>query len=176
MRKVTFGCANSLDNYIARPNHEVDWLIMSKEVSEIMADYWKTIDAVVMGRKTYDAALKYTKGKGNPYPDMKTYVVSRKGRAGADDSVEFINGDGVQFVDNLKRETGKDICVMGGGDFARSLFEADLIDEVGVNIQPILLGSGIPLFHEMKKEIKLELLKCQQLKTGCVYLLYQVKK
>ena len=64
---------------------------------------------------------------------------------------------------------------MGGGVLARSLFEAGLIDEIGFNIHPVLLGSGIPLFHEMTKQIDLKLIKCQQLKNGCVVLTYKVK-
>ena len=58
---------------------------------------------------------------------------------------------------------------------ARSLFEADLIDELGFNIHPVLLGSGIPLFHEMKRQINLELLECQPFKNGCVLVKYRVK-
>ena len=87
----------------------------------------------------------------------------------ADDAkgVSIISEDAAEFVRKLKNEEGKDICVMGGGVLARSLFEADLIDEIGMNVHPVLLGSGIPLFHEMKKQIDLELVKCQQLKTGC---------
>ena len=55
---------------------------------------------------------------------------------------------------------------------AKSLFEAGLIDEVVLNIHPVLLGSGIPLFHEMKQQINLELLDCRVLKGGylAVYL------
>ena len=64
---------------------------------------------------------------------------------------------------------------MGGGILARSLFEAHLIDEIGFNIHPVLLGSGIPLFHEMKFQIDLELLDCKRLKNGCVIVLYRVK-
>lgn len=64
---------------------------------------------------------------------------------------------------------------MGGGDLARSLFEAGLIDEIGFNLHPVLLGSGIPLFHEMKRQIDLELLECQRFKNGCVYVSYRVK-
>jgi dihydrofolate reductase len=64
---------------------------------------------------------------------------------------------------------------MGGGDFAKTLFEADLIDEIGFNIHPVLLGSGIPLFHEMKRQIDLELLECKSLKNGCVLVTYRVK-
>ena len=64
---------------------------------------------------------------------------------------------------------------MGGGDFAKTLFEADLIDEIGFNIHPVLLGSGIPLFHEMNRQINLELLECRPFKNGCVSVIYRVK-
>ena len=52
MREVTFGGANSLDNYLARTDHAVDWLRWGDEAAAVMADYWKTIDTVLMGRKT----------------------------------------------------------------------------------------------------------------------------
>jgi dihydrofolate reductase len=64
---------------------------------------------------------------------------------------------------------------MGGGLLAKSLFEADLIDEVGFNIHPVLLGSGIPVFHEMMHQVDLELIDCKTLKTGCVLVTYRVK-
>ena len=64
---------------------------------------------------------------------------------------------------------------MGGGDLARTLFEAGVIDEIGFNIHPVLLGSGIPLFHQMKKQIDLEFIECRPFKNGCVYVLYRVK-
>jgi dihydrofolate reductase len=64
---------------------------------------------------------------------------------------------------------------MGGGEFAKTLFEGDLIDEVGFNIHPVLLGSGIPLFHEMNHQIDLELIECKPLKNGCVVVTYRVK-
>ena len=64
---------------------------------------------------------------------------------------------------------------MGGGDLARPLFDAGLIDEIGFNIHPTLLGSGVPLFYEMKRQIDLELIECKELKNGCVVLSYAVK-
>ena len=64
---------------------------------------------------------------------------------------------------------------MGGGELAKSFFEAGLIDEIGFNIHPVLLGSGIPLFHEMKCQIDLELLDCKTFKNGCVLVSYRVK-
>ncbi|MDT4896792.1 MAG: hypothetical protein QOH25_1869 [Acidobacteriota bacterium] len=175
MRKVTFGVANSLDNYIARSDGAVDWLLWSKDVSEIMRDFWKTIDTVLVGRKTYEAGLELSKGQKNPYPGVKTYVFSHTLKASKDEAVEIVRGDAVRFVRKLKSEKGKDICVMGGGEFAKSLFEAKLIDEIGFNIHPVLLGQGIPLFHEMKHQLDLELLECKTLKKGCVYVSYRVK-
>ena len=64
---------------------------------------------------------------------------------------------------------------MGGGELAKSLFEADLIDEIGFNIHPVLLGSGIPLFHPMTRQIDLELKECKPFKNGCVLVTYRVK-
>lgn len=175
MRKVTFGGAPSLDNYFARENGAVDWLMWSSEAAEVMADYWKTIDTVVMGRKTYEAARKMTKGKSNPYPGIKSYVFSRTLKARKDEPAEIAASDAVKFMRRLKKQPGKDVCVMGGGELAHSLFEAGLIDEVGFNIHPVLLGSGIPLFHPMKRQIDLELLDCKRFKNGCVCVTYRVK-
>ncbi|HET8783226.1 MAG TPA: dihydrofolate reductase family protein [Pyrinomonadaceae bacterium] len=176
MRKVTYGGANSLDNFIARKDDAVDWLMFTKEVGEIMAEYWKTIDTVVMGRRTYEVAMKSGGGRGGAYPGVTTYVFSRTLKPSeAPEGVNIVSEDAADFVRKLKKEKGKDICLMGGGVLARSLFEADLIDEIGINVHPVLLGSGIPLFHEMTKQINLKLIKCQELKNGCVVLTYRVK-
>jgi dihydrofolate reductase len=177
MRKVIFGGANSFDNYFARKDDSVDWLMWSNEVSEIMADYWKRFDTIVMGRKTYEVALRMGAG-GGAYPGMKNYVFSRTMKQSPKKKVknlEIISEDAAQFVRKLKTQEGKDICVMGGGLLAKSLFEADLIDEIGFNIHPVLLGSGIPVFHEMDHQIDLDLLECRVLKNGCVLVTYRVK-
>src|SRR5262245_22800731 len=124
-RKVTFGGAISLDNFIARTNDEVDWLLWNKEVSAIREKFWRTIDTVIMGRRTYQIAARSESGA---YPGVKNYVFSRTlSKSNAD--VEIISEDAAQFVRRLREQAGKGICVMGGGILARSLFEADLIDE-----------------------------------------------
>src|SRR5215212_12200378 len=174
MRKVIFGGANSLDNFIARKDDAVDWLLWSKEVTQIMKDRWKTIDTVVMGRGTYEVAERSSHGSAS-YPGVKTYVFSRTIKKRNSKALTFVASDAAAFVRRLKGEEGKDICVLGGGVLAKSLFEADLIDEIGLNIHPVLLGSGMPLFHEMPRQIDLELLKCQELSNGCVALTYRVK-
>lgn len=147
----------------------------SAEAGEIMHDYWKTIDTVVMGRKTYEVGLKMTKGKSNPYSGWKSYVFSRTLKPGIVEGAEIIASDPVAFVRKLKTGPGKDICIMGGGELACSLLEGGVIDEIGFNIQPVMLGEGVPLFHEMKRQIDLELLDCRRFKNGCVYVLYRLK-
>ena len=175
MRKITYGGANSLDNYIARPDHTFDWIMHSKEAMEYLSDYWKTIDTILMGRKTYEVALQQSKGKSIAHPGIKTYVFSRTLSAGERDGVEIISTDAAEFVRRLKSEEGKDICLMGGGEFAKTLLEANLVDEIGLNIHPILLGRGIPLFLEMSHQIDLELIESKPFKNGCVLVIYRVK-
>ena len=175
MRKVTFGVANSLDNFIARSDHSYDWILYGKEAASFMSEYWKTIDTIILGRKTYEVALANTSKGKNPYSGMKTYVCSRTLKGATSDGVEIINADAAGFVRRLKRQRGKDICVMGGGELANSLLEADVIDEIGLNIHPVLLGSGIPLFLPMKRQVNLKLRECKPFKNGCVLVLYDVK-
>ena len=176
MRKVTFGGAPSLDGYFARKNDAVDWLMWSSEAAKLMSKYWRTIDTIVMGRKTYQAALKMSKGKENLYSGIKTYVFSRTLKPRKMGPLEIVSEDADKVVRRLKQEDGKDICVMGGGELARSLFEAGLIDEIGFSIHPVVLGSGIPLFPGMKRQVDLELLDCKRFKNGCVHVSYRVKR
>jgi dihydrofolate reductase len=171
MRTVTFGCANSLDNFIARSDGGVDWLRWSGEAKAIMAAYWPTVDAVVMGRKTWEAA-----GKGGGHlGGVASYVCSRTLPPGRRGHAEVV-ADAVACVRGLKQQQGRGICVLGGGDLARSLFEADLIDEVGCNIHPVLLGAGVPMYHPLSRQVDLQFVECKVQTTGCVYLLYRVAR
>ena len=124
------------------------------------------------GRKTYEAAA--AAGQGSGYPGMATDVFSRT-LTESPPGVTLVRDEAAAFVRRLKDDPGKDICLMGGGDFARTLFEADLIDEVGFNVHPVLLGNGIPAFQQMSRQIDLELTECRQFKTGCVLLTYNVR-
>src|SRR6266550_3089364 len=174
MRKVTFRVANSLDNYIARKDGAVDWILGGEEASSAMTDFWKTLDTVVIGRKTYEPVLK--SGKPFPtYPGVKNYVISRTLKESSDKNVEIVREDAAEFIRKLKTQDGKDIFVMGGGLLAKPLFEANLVDELGVNIHPVLLGSGMPLFHEMSHQIDLELIECKRFKNDCLLVTYRVK-
>jgi dihydrofolate reductase len=176
MRKVVYGAACSLDGFIATPDGGVDWLHWSDDASRIMAEYWAGTDALVMGRKTWEVASAMGQGGGSPpAPDLRTYVFSRTLKRLDTPGAELVTGDAGDFMRALKKQKGKNIIVLGGGDFARSLFEADVIDEVGLNVHPVLLGAGVPFFLDAKRRISLELTQCREIQGGCVLLDYAVK-
>ncbi|MGC2235650.1 MAG: dihydrofolate reductase family protein [Pyrinomonadaceae bacterium] len=176
MRKIIFGGANSLDNYFARKDNSVDWLMWSDEAQALMAEFWDRFDTILMGRKTYEVAVSRSQGgESDGDTGFKTYVFSRTLKEIAGKSSEIVSENAVEFVRDLKARDGKDICLMGGGNLAKTFFEAGLIDEIGFNIHPVLLGSGIPLFYEMNRQVDLELIECKPFKNGCVYVLYRVK-
>jgi dihydrofolate reductase len=176
MRKVVYGAACSLDGFIASPDGSVDWLHFSDDVSRIMAEYWAATDTLIMGRKTWEVASAMNPGAADSgMSGMQTYVFSRTLSDIDKPGVQLVSDDAGGFVRALKKKKGKNIIVFGGGDFARSLFEVDLIDEVGLNVHPVVLGSGVPFFLDARRRIKLTLTRCQQLHGGCVLLDYSVK-
>lgn len=174
-RNIVFGCANSLDNFIARPDGAVDWLLWSDEVAKMIQEMWTRFDTLIMGRKTFDVMQGMSSDDPGMNPAMKTYVFTRSRSRRTAKGAEFVNSDAIAFVRKLKQQRGKEICCMGGGEFAQALFDAGLIDEVGVNIHPVLLGEGVPLFLPMKRQINLELKEVRQLPHGCITMTYRVK-
>src|SRR5688572_27276771 len=70
MRTVTYGAACSLDGFIAGRDGAIDWLHFSRDVEEVMGEYWSTVDAVLMGRKTWEfAAAQGMDGQQGSAPD-----------------------------------------------------------------------------------------------------------
>ena len=171
MRTVSYGSACSADGFITGPGDAMDWLHFSTDVEAIMRDYWARVDTVLMGRRTWDFAKAM--GGGGSMPGVKTYVFSRTLTDIGAPGVTLVRDDAVEFVRGLKRQRGKEICLMGGSDFAQCLIEADLVDEIGANIHPVLLGQGVPLFRDAGR-VALKLTSCRELSGGCVYVMYKV--
>jgi dihydrofolate reductase len=175
MRTVTYGAACSLDGFITGPNESIDWLHWSNDVSEVMANYWKSADTVIMGRKTYEFATKGGGGGGGMPGITATYIFSRTLTSiPKKKGVHLVRDNAGDFVRALKQKDGKGICVLGGGDFARSLLEAGVVDEIGLNIHPVLLGSGVPFFLDAGRRISLELKENRTIDGGCVLATYRV--
>ena len=184
VRKVKYFVANSLDNFIARPDGAVEWLFMDG-TDYGMREFFASIDTMLMGRKTYEFALahspkpkpksKKAKPKRASKSSMRSYVFSRTLKPETGEDLKIISENAVALVRKLKAENGKDIWLMGGGELAQSLFAEDLVDEISLNIHPVLLGQGIPLFPDIGKQIDLELLESKAYPNGCVQLTYRVK-
>ena len=171
MRIASFSVACSLDGFIAGPDGELDWLHFSSDAQEIMKATWAAADTIVMGRKTYDATAARSTGGGS-MPGISCYVASttlaRLEGAGAE-----LANDAVALVRRLKRESGKTIAIMGGGELAGSLLAAGLLDEIALNIHPVVLGRGVPLFGDPGKRVSLELVAARAIAGGCVFTTYR---
>lgn len=192
MRTVTYGGAVSLDGFLADASGGVDWLHFSKDVQKEMAEFWKEVDVILMGRKTYgvatgplsetpearevEAALEDKARKKKKEPKIRTYVFSRTLKDIAKPGVELVKGDAAAFVRDLKQRPGGRICLMGGGELAQSLIAEDLVDEVGLNIHPILLGSGPPVFRDPGHRVRFTLTECRQIDGGCVLVKYTLAR
>lgn len=184
MRTVTYGGAVSLDGFLAAADGAIDWLHFSADVQKVMTDFWKGVDAILMGRKTWSvAAARSGGGKARPKsrksaprraPAMRTYVFSRTLTSIDQPGVELVSGDAAAFVRGLKERPGGRICLMGGGELAQSLFAAGLVDEVGLNIHPILLGDGVPVFRDPGHRVTLTLTECRRIEGGCILANYRV--
>jgi dihydrofolate reductase len=124
-----------------------------------------------MGRRTYEIGLK--EGISNPYPQMKQYVFSRTLKDSPDLAVELVSADPLAFVRELKQQSGQDIWLCGGGNLATLLFSE--INELILKVNPILLGSGIPLFSGIVQQTSLELTDSKIYDNGFMLLHYRVK-
>jgi dihydrofolate reductase len=169
-RKVVFGGAVSLDFYFAGPGEEIDWIRWSDESAAATAASWKGVDTMLMGRKTWEFAVKM--GGGPAMPGVRTFVFSRT-LAGPLEGAELIGEDAADFVRRLKAEEGGGILVMGGGELGSALIEAGLVDEIGLSVHPVLLGGGVPAFRPMARRTGLDRIEAKAMANGCVLLRYR---
>jgi dihydrofolate reductase len=184
MRIMTYGGAVSLDGFLAATDGALDWLHFSDDVQKVMAEYFKDVDTILMGRKTYEVSIahqnkprKKTEGQSDPKdakPAIRTCVFSRTLKTIDDPDVELVTRDAAEFVRDLKAQPGGAVCLMGGGVLATSMFAAGLVDRVGLNIHPILLGSGVPAFRDPGMRVPLKLTGSRTLDGGCILANFEV--
>lgn len=171
-RKVILYIATSLDGYIAQPNDELSFLsIVEQEGQDYgYSDFIKTVDAVIVGRKTYDKVISM--GFDFPHADKDAYIITRTPKPNIG-SVKFYTDDLKSLVDKLKSEKGKNIFCDGGAEIVNELLKADLIDEFIISVIPILVGNGTKLFNDGRPEIKLELVSVKSFDKGLTQLHYK---
>jgi dihydrofolate reductase len=140
-RRLRYGVAVSLDGFIAGPNGEYDWIVMDPAID--FAAMYKEYDTAVMGRRTYEVMT--AQGGHGAIPGLDVIVFSRTLPPATYPGVRIVQDDPREVVSALKRKTGRDIWLFGGGSLFRVLLDAGLVDTVEVAVVPVLLGAGIPL-------------------------------
>src|SRR5690349_11124441 len=140
-KRLRYHVAVSLDGFIARPDGSYDWLIPDPSID--FGALYKEFDAAVMGRKTYEVGL--AAGADGSIPGMDVVVFSKTLPASTSRGVRVMNDDPRKVVAELKKKTGRDIWLFGGGELFRYLLDGGLVDTVEVAVMPVLLGHGIPL-------------------------------
>lgn len=174
-RKIIVNIATSADGYIARPNDDIDWLTSRPAPKGFygMGEFTQSIDAKLIGRKTYDISLQM----GARF-DLKTphYVFSRQApQALVPSGVEFVTDAIASFAKRLKNQKGKNIWMMGGGDIIASFLDEGAIDEFIISVVPVFIGEGIPLLAHRHRHVPLRLRSVKPFSDGVVQLHYNVE-
>lgn len=174
-RKVIVEIATSADGYIARPDGDVSWLDRPQPKGHYGMDaFVKSIDTILWGRKTYGKGIELGMKAGGFDPKIKNYVFSRRRRVTLLDGFERVKEPIKAFMRRLRRQPGKDIWMMGGGEIIASFLDVEEIDEFSIHVVPVFIGEGIPLIKPQHRFIPLKLLSTRKFSDGVVHLNYQV--
>ncbi len=179
MRKIIVYIATSADGFIARKDGAVDWLDRPRTAGDYgIGKFYKSIDTILWGRKTYELVLKFQKeGKDTPnMGDIKNYAFSRKPPKKVAAGFEFVKEPIKKFAKRLRAQKGKNIWMMGGGGIIASFLEAGAIDEFIIHVMPTFIGEGIPLIAPARRTVPLKLVSCKKFSDGVVRLHYAVVK
>ena len=190
MRQLVYYVATTLDGFIAHTDGSFDGFTWGDAFgAELFQHYPETIpahlhpegkppsenkkfDTVLMGRKTYQVGLK--EGITSPYPTLDQYVFTRSMSKSPDAQITLVANDAATVVRSLKNQPGMDIWLCGGGELATMLHQANLIDQLIIKLNPVLFGSGIPLFAGSIAQTELELLESKAFPSGHTILHYSV--
>lgn len=166
--------ATSLDGYIATKDGGVDWLheVPNLEESDYgYADFINTIDAIVMGRNTYEKVLTFDSW---PY-DKPVFVLSNSLISISGDvtgKAKIVKGDLSVLVEQLAGRGYRNLYI-DGGKVIQSFLKDDLIDEMIITRIPVLLGDGIPLFGNLRKRVWFTHVKTETLNKELVQSYYK---
>src|SRR2546428_5848379 len=147
MRKIIVYIATSADGYIARPDGNVDWLDRPRTAGDYgMGAFYRSIDTILWGRKTYEVALEFQKQgiKGAAFdPKVKNYIFSHHPPSSAAPPVEFVREAIPAFASRLRATPGKDIWMMRGAGLFPTILDENPIGEFLINVIPTLIDDCI---------------------------------
>lgn len=162
----------SLDGYIATKDNSLEFISMVEQEGEDYGynDFVKSIDAVIIGRKTYEKVIEM--GYEYPHTDKDVYIVTRTAKPSIG-NFKFYSDDLSRLVNHLRSQPGKNIYCDGGSEIANELIKNNLVDEFIISVIPILLGDGIKLFNDGRPKQTLELISAKQFDKGLTQLHYK---
>ncbi|HEX6191042.1 MAG TPA: dihydrofolate reductase family protein [Chitinophagaceae bacterium] len=185
MRKLVLFMHVSLDGFAVDSKGGLDWISYDSELQQYADGIVGTVGSPVYGRLTYELMAGYwPKVLDNPdasenskaharWVDKATKIVFSKTMKKADwNNTLVINENIAEEISNLKQQPGKDLVIFGSPGLTHSFMELDLIDEYQLTLNPVLLGSGIPAYQNIKNKTNLKLIKSTPLKSGVVGLHY----
>lgn len=183
MRKVVAHQIITLDGVVVF-DAVVDSIVKLRDTEEVLADFFAKVaqeDAMLLGRVTYQEWADYwPNSTDEPFAShinsVPKYVVSKKlemapwGKIG---NATLLKGSLVEEITNLKRQPGRNIGVHGSPTLIESLFQADLLDELRLEIYPVVASSGARLFHEGRSIKQLRLADSKITENGVAILTYK---
>ena len=162
----------SVDGFIARPNGELDFLPPGGGEPHGYEEFMATVDALVIGRKTFETVLAFETW---PYGQKPVFVLSSRTLAPAPPGalVEHMSGEPAEIVSQLGARGIRHIYVDGGVTIQRFL-QAGLIQRLIITRVPVLIGDGVPLFGRLTHDVKLQHIATRHYPSGLVQSEYQV--
>ena len=191
MRRVIVSNVMSLDGFVSGPNGELDWFVYAgfvkgTEFGEYARTLIRTVDAILLGRLTYEEFSSYWPTAKNDDPviterinNLPKFVFSRSLKQvpwGDWGTARLVKEDAAVAITRMKQETGMNMVIYGSATLVSALMKAGLIDEYQLIIHPVVLGRGRPEFKDLNERYHLSLKEMKQLKTGAVLLVYQPLK
>jgi dihydrofolate reductase len=182
MRKLFAFNMVSLDGFFEGPNQDISWHNVDDEFNQFAIEQTSTVDTILFGRRTYDGMASYwptdaaikddpiVAGLMNSLPKI---VFSRTLQKADWNNTRLIKDNIAEEILKLKGQPGKEIAVFGSADLLSTLIQLDLIDEHRIIVNPVVLGSGTPLFKNMKHRLNLKLMRSRTFDSGNLLLYYQ---
>jgi dihydrofolate reductase len=183
MRKVIASPFVTLDGFMAGPQGELDWNepYFDEEMANYIGDQFSAVDTILFGRVTYQFFAQYwpTQGvKDDPIfaekmNSLPKIVFSKTLSKVEWNNSRLVKGDIAEEISSLKQQQGRDMVIDGSPSLIHSFTHLGLIDEYRLRVHPVVLGSGVPLFKNIKDRMKLSLLESKTFRSGVVILHYQ---
>lgn len=170
MGEIIYYVAASLDGYIADAEGGVDWLPQGESEDYGYAEFYGGVDALVMGRHTYDQVLGFGVW---PYDGKPTYVFTNRAPDENPHGVEFVGIEPAEFMRSIASRYSRTVWLVGGANLVERFRRDGLIDEYLIHVIPVALGRGIPLFGGDAPHTPVTLVESRPYDDGVVMLHYR---